>query len=102
MAGVEQMDFGIGEVAPVGFRPGRAEDLIMASPRDECRGLMNPEVLLKGRIGVEIELVIPEQLELDGVVGNAWGFTTVEEHDRTAGLLGSLSGPGGMAPLATR
>ncbi|MGY4647396.1 LLM class F420-dependent oxidoreductase [Mycobacterium sp. URHB0021] len=27
-------------------------------------------------------------------IGNAWGFTTVEEHDRTAGLLGSLSGPG--------
>ena len=27
-------------------------------------------------------------------IRNAWGFTTVEEHDHTAGLLGSLSGPG--------
>jgi F420-dependent oxidoreductase-like protein len=35
-------------------------------------------------------------------IGNAWGFATVEEHDRTAGLLGSVSGPGGTAPLATR
>jgi 5,10-methylenetetrahydromethanopterin reductase len=27
-------------------------------------------------------------------IGNAWGFTTEEEHDRTVALLGSLSGPG--------
>jgi F420-dependent oxidoreductase-like protein len=27
-------------------------------------------------------------------IGNAWGFTTEEEHDRTVALLGSLSEPG--------
>ena len=27
-------------------------------------------------------------------IGNAWGFTTPEEHDRTVSLLGALSGAG--------
>jgi hypothetical protein len=67
MPGVEQMEFRIGQIAFEGFRSGRPEDLVVATPGQQGGRLMGTEVLLERRIAVEVELIVPEQLQLDRI-----------------------------------
>lgn len=62
VSGVQQMDLGFGKVTSVGFCPGWSEDFVVTAPRHQSRRLVGAEVLLVGRVAVEIELVVPEQL----------------------------------------
>ena len=68
VSGVEQVEFAVGEVAAERFRARGAEDFVVLAPGDEQRWLVGAEVLLKRGVPVEVELVVPEQLQLDGVV----------------------------------
>ena len=65
---IEEMEFTVGEIAAEGLCARGTEDFVVLAPGDEQRWLMRAEVLLKRRIAVEVELVVPEQLQLDSVV----------------------------------
>jgi hypothetical protein len=71
MARVDQMDLGVRQVALEGTGAVRAEDLIPGAPDREQRNLAGAEVLLDGRVQVDVRRVLAEKLELDGVVARA-------------------------------
>src|SRR3954471_16391320 len=68
VAGVEQVELAVGKISPERLRAGGAEDLVVLAPGDEQGWLVGAEVLLERGVAVEVELVVPEQLQLDGVV----------------------------------
>src|SRR5579871_864154 len=68
VAGVEEADHRMRNVALERLRAGRKEERIVLAPDREERRLVGAEVILEGRIERDIALVIAEQVELD-VVG---------------------------------
>ena len=68
VSGVEEMELAVGKVAPKCFRARGAEDFVVLAPGDQQRRLVGAEVLLERGVAVEVELVVPKQLQLNGVV----------------------------------
>src|SRR5262249_21497652 len=62
------MKLGLRKVPEVRLRSDREEGLIVLSPHDQRGRLLFPEEGLPGRIGVDVALIILEQLDLDSAV----------------------------------
>src|SRR6185503_17861869 len=58
VAGVEELDLGLRQVALVGLGAGRDEEGIVAAPDGEQRRLALPEILVEGRIERDVGLVV--------------------------------------------
>ena len=70
MAGVEEADDGVGNVALERLRARRQEERIVLAPDGEERRLVGPEIVLEGRVERDVALIVAEQVELQ--VGDAW------------------------------
>ena len=68
MAGVEEMDFGLGHVAAVGPRLGHQEGRIVAPPRHQQRRPVRAQPLLPGRVAGDVGAVVVEEVGLDVVL----------------------------------
>ncbi|GAA3394876.1 hypothetical protein GCM10017752_42020 [Streptomyces roseoviridis] len=112
VARVEEVDLGVRQVPGERLGAGRAEDLVAAAPGGEQRRPVGAEVLLEGRIGVQVELVVPEQLELDLLVagpveagpveGPGLGTDAVQALGRDAVGVLPAGGLGGQQPADVR
>ena len=65
VAGVEEANNGVGNVALEGLRTRRQEKRIVLAPYGEEWRLVGAEVVLEGRIECDVALVVAEQIELD-------------------------------------
>jgi hypothetical protein len=65
MSGLENMDFGVGNLAPVSLGFRQCETGIVFSPDDEQGRLVLAKVLLPGRVRRDIAPVVVKQLDLD-------------------------------------
>ena len=72
VTGVEEMKLGLRKVPEVRLRPGREEGLVVLSPHNQRGRLQLPEEGLPGRIGVDVGLIILEQLDLDSAIPAQW------------------------------
>src|SRR5262245_26218378 len=68
MTGIEEMQLGPRKVPEVRLRPCREEGLVVLSPHDQRGRLLLPEEGLPARIGIEVALIILEQLDLDSPI----------------------------------
>src|ERR1700758_2656444 len=64
MAGVEEADYGVRDVALERLGTRRQEERIVLAPHREERRLVVAEALLEGRIERDVALVVAEQIEL--------------------------------------
>ena len=71
VAGIQEMDLGIGEIAAVGLGTGRVEERVVASPGRQERRLMGSEVGLPSGVQGDIGLILAEQIKLDVRVAGA-------------------------------
>ena len=71
MAGIEEMQFGVRQVAQVGRRAVGGKDLVVLAPHDQRRRLPLAEERLKFRIERNVRSVVEEQVELDVLVARA-------------------------------
>jgi hypothetical protein len=76
VAGVEEADLGVGQVALEGFGPGGQEERVVLVPDREQRRPAGAEVLLERRVERHVARVVEEQVELD-LVGAAAGEVVV-------------------------
>src|SRR5689334_16188527 len=58
VAGIEQADLRVGEIALIGFRPRRQEERVVLAPDRQERRPMRPEVLLERRVERDVVLVV--------------------------------------------
>src|ERR1700734_151451 len=65
------MEFAVGQIPFEGLSAWGAKDFVVLTPGDQQRRLMSPEVRLALRVPVEVELIIPKQLQLNGIVALA-------------------------------
>src|SRR5262245_24947701 len=65
VAGVEETDLCIGEIATVRLRTGRQEERVVFAPDRQQGRPMRPKVPLKRRIECDVVLVVTEQVQLD-------------------------------------
>src|SRR5581483_9015936 len=68
MAGVEEMDLGIGNIALEGVRARWKKERIVLAPDGEERWTPRAEILLEFRIEGDIALVVTDEIELDLVI----------------------------------
>ena len=78
VTGVEEMDFGIGNIAPEGLSTTRQEKRIIPSPHRQEPRLLRPEVILERWIERDVALVVVEQVQLDLVSAAARQIEVVE------------------------
>src|SRR5580704_7056174 len=64
VAGVEEVDLGIGEVAQVGAGPRLGEEGVVAAPNDEGGRLMLAQPPLPGRVELDVAVVVQRQSDL--------------------------------------
>ena len=64
MAGIEEVDLGIGEVAQVGAGPRLGEEGVVAAPNDEGGRLLLAQPLLPGRVELDVAVVVQRQGDL--------------------------------------
>ena len=64
VARVEQMHFGVGDVAAVGFGAGRQEGCVVLAPDGQQRRLVGAEIRLECRIQGDVAAVVEDQVEL--------------------------------------
>src|ERR1700733_8353776 len=69
--GVEKVQVGGRQVGAERFCTCGAEDFVEASPGEQRGWLVCAEVLVEGGVEVEVELVVPQQLQLHQVVAGA-------------------------------
>ena len=65
MAGIEDADLGIRDVAAIGRGAGELEGGVVSAPEHEERRMMAPEPFLPGRVALDIGPVVVEELDLD-------------------------------------
>jgi hypothetical protein len=65
VAGLEEMDLGVGHVAAVGLRLGRQEGRVVAPPRHQQRRPVRAQPLLPGRVAGDVGAVVVEEVGLD-------------------------------------
>jgi hypothetical protein len=68
--GIEQADFGVGEVALKSFSARRQKIRIVLAPYRQKRRLMRPEIFVKSWIKSDVAAVVQEEAELH--VMRAW------------------------------
>src|SRR5580698_6014658 len=71
VAGVEELHFGVGNVAAEGFRAGRDEVEIKLAPDGEQWRLRLAEVLVEFWVELDVVGVVEEEIELDLDVAGA-------------------------------
>src|SRR2546428_12682192 len=64
MAGVEEADDGVRDVALERLRARRQEERVVLAPHREERRLVSSEIPLEGRVERDVALVVAEQVEL--------------------------------------
>jgi len=78
VTGVEEMDFGIGNIAHECVSATRQEKRIILSPHRQEPRLVRPEVVLERRVQRHVVLVVAEQVQLDLVGAGAGQIEVVE------------------------
>src|SRR5262249_17958268 len=78
VTGVEEMDFGIGNIPPEGLSTTWQEKRIIPSPRCQEPRFVRPEVVLEGWVERDVALVVAEQVQLDLVGAGARQIEVVE------------------------
>src|SRR5947209_7187776 len=99
VACVEEVALGAGQVSKVGLGARSTEYLVVLAPGDEQRRLVSAEILLEPGVAVEVELVVPEQLQLDGIVAFAVESRLIERPRLGGDAIESIRGhPVGVLP----
>jgi hypothetical protein len=65
VARFEEMDHGIGNIAPERLSTARQEKGIVLSPDREETWLVSPEVILERRVERDVALVVAQQVQLN-------------------------------------
>src|SRR4029450_10786451 len=78
MAGVEEADDSVGNVALEGFGTGRQEERIVLAPDGKERWPLRPEVVVKSGIERYVTCIVEEQVELNLVVAGPRQQSIVE------------------------
>ncbi len=65
VAGVEEMQLGVGKILEIGEGAGRREDVVVLSPDDERGRTALAEELLEARVEVDVSAVVVEEVELE-------------------------------------
>src|SRR5262249_43180039 len=65
VTGVEEMDYGIGNIALERLSAARQEKRIILPPHRQEARLVRPEVVLECRVQRDVALVVAEQVQLD-------------------------------------
>src|SRR6516164_368448 len=78
VAGIEEVDFSVGQVTLEGFGARRNEERIVLTPDRQQRRSMLAEVGLERRVGRDIRGVVQQQVELDLVSAGASQVKVVE------------------------
>ena len=68
MAGVDEMQFGVRQVAQIRRRAGSRKDLVVLAPDDEGRQFLLAKERLKFWIERDVRSIIEEEVELDVLV----------------------------------